>query len=571
MNEIVRKIEQGDYDEAQIALEAYMEEHPFTADIAVLGATIAEGQGQKEEMFACIRLGLESHPDNYELYYLMGNYYRYENPRVALLYYKLSVSLCNCRDDKEFLQETYDAYLKESGEKPPQTTILYLTHDSEQSIKSSMKALEENIDVHKTEVIAIDNGSTDKSVEILKKYPFVTVIENEHPVGIAKCINQGIKKAQKEHDIYLIQAEFRLTKNSFQMLQIGAYANEKIGAAGSVSNHFVNYQGDTNLYADEQKSQRQNIPAKNYYEVKTYLALFSLYLKREVIDKIGGFDESLEPAGNVDEDYGIRILKAGYQNYLCYNSYVYRLSKDDTGSVIRDWKYEPGQYRSFREKWGFLAEYFSASREDLMMLINRQREEEIHFLEVGCTSGETLCRLQYLYPNASVYGVELNEQVAKIGACKTNILCGNIESMELPYEKGYFDYIIFGDVLEHLAYPEETLIRMKDYLKEGGCILTSIPNLLHGDVLYDLLRGNFTYREYGILDRTHLRFFTEKEIFRMFARCGYEIDALLTTKTRQNPTDNHLEFFKALFEIAEVSITKNQVNTFQYLVRARKK
>ncbi|MCR5666138.1 MAG: methyltransferase domain-containing protein [Eubacterium sp.] len=573
MNKIIELIEQGDYQRAEKALSEYMNEHPFSDDVAVLGATIAQGLGKYDEMLECVRLGLSYNPDHYELYYMLGEYYRMSNEKLAYLYFELAVEKCNQDADRAFLEEAFETFARESGVEVPGITILYLTHDSEPYIDISMKALRNFVNEKQVEIIAVDNGSKDRSVQILRQYSNVQVLQNTQPVGIARCINEGIKKSNPNNDIYLMQAEYVPLKNSVQMLRLDAYEKALTGATGSVSNHFVNHQCKEVFYNEFEKAleeEKKNIPTKNYCEVKTYLAPFSLFIKRQAIDKVGLFDETLNPAEHVDEDYGIRILEAGYQNYLCYNSYVYCLLDSERKSVIEDWRYAPGSYRSFKEKWGFTSAYFSGCRVDLMTMIERDREEELHFLEVGCTSGETLSRLQYRYPNGSVHGVELNEQVAAIGAYKLDIHCGNIETMQLPYGKESFDYIIFGDVLEHLAYPEDTLIRMREYLKEDGCILTSIPNILYGDVIYDLLQGNFTYQDYGILDRTHLRFFTQNEIFKMFSRCGYYIDQLSTTKTSQNPSERHPEFFKQLFEIRDIGIDKTQIDIFQFLVRARK-
>ena len=68
-----------------------------------------------------------------------------------------------------------------------------------------------------------------------------------------------------------------------------------------------------------------------------------------------------------------------------------------------------------------------------------------------------------------------------------------------------FDYIIFGDVLEHLRDPEGTLNYCKEFLKKGGSILASIPNIMHVSVVRDLLNGNFTYADQGPVSYTHLQ------------------------------------------------------------------
>ena len=83
-----------------------------------------------------------------------------------------------------------------------------------------------------------------------------------------------------------------------------------------------------------------------------------------------------------------------------------------------------------------------------------------------------------------------------------------------------YDYIIFADVLEHLVNPKEVLERSKLFLKKEGIILVSIPNLAHNSIILNLLRDEFLYTQTGILDKTHLRFFTYKTLKRMFEEVG---------------------------------------------------
>ena len=86
-----------------------------------------------------------------------------------------------------------------------------------------------------------------------------------------------------------------------------------------------------------------------------------------------------------------------------------------------------------------------------------------------------------------------------------------------------FDYIIFGDVLEHLHDPLRTIRYCRRFLKSGGCIIASIPNVMHISVMQKLLNGDFTYTDDGLLDKTHIHLFTLNEIVKMFQAGGYAI------------------------------------------------
>src|SRR5262249_20610039 len=108
---------------------------------------------------------------------------------------------------------------------------------------------------------------------------------------------------------------------------------------------------------------------------------------------------------------------------------------------------------------------------------------------------------------------------------------GNIEDISLDFEK-YFDCIILGDVLEHMVDPWMTLRRIATLVSNSGTVIASIPNVQHWRVIFDLMRGRWDYREFGIMDITHLRFFTKRTIHRLFTTNGLavtQIIPLLTT------------------------------------------
>lgn len=136
-------------------------------------------------------------------------------------------------------------------------------------------------------------------------------------------------------------------------------------------------------------------------------------------------------------------------------------------------------------------------------------------LDVGCNEG-------YLGKacdkSNSFYGIDydpLSLTVAKKNYLDVALIDLN-QSTQLPW-KIKFDLIIFGDILEHLLDPQSTFRALVyDYLKPGGEILLSLPNIANWQVRLSLLLGKFDYQETGILDRTHLHFFTYKTAREMF-------------------------------------------------------
>ena len=166
--------------------------------------------------------------------------------------------------------------------------------------------------------------------------------------------------------------------------------------------------------------------------------------------------------------------------------------------------------------------YFSGVRWDVISLIP---DGDHRILEVGCGTGNTLIKLRELKKAREIVGIELNSDVLQ-GNCNRldAVLVGDVEELEPTFEEGYFDYIIFADVLEHLVNPAAVLKRYSPYLKNTGYIIASIPNVKNYRVLLDLvLYDKFEYADSGILDRSHLRFFTRREMRSLFCETGLNV------------------------------------------------
>ncbi len=148
-------------------------------------------------------------------------------------------------------------------------------------------------------------------------------------------------------------------------------------------------------------------------------------------------------------------------------------------------------------------------------------------LEVGCASGKFGSALK-AQRNCEVWGIEMFPPAAEVAAqCLDKVLVLNVETGELPLPASYFDCVIYNDVLEHLREPWRHLCSIQAHLKPGGYVIASIPNIRHYKVVKDLfLKGEWRYQNDGILDRTHLRFFTKQSIREMFEDEGYRVERI---------------------------------------------
>lgn len=151
-------------------------------------------------------------------------------------------------------------------------------------------------------------------------------------------------------------------------------------------------------------------------------------------------------------------------------------------------------------------------------------------LDVGCATGYFARSLAA--SGCTVTGIDVNAEAAEAArdVC-AEVFIADLDTMPLGRVLGErrFDVVVMGDVLEHLRNPAVLLEAVSEHLEPDGFVVASIPNIAHGAIRLSLLAGRFQYQELGLLDDTHLRFFTRKTVDELFLLCGYAIDEIRTT------------------------------------------
>ena len=169
------------------------------------------------------------------------------------------------------------------------------------------------------------------------------------------------------------------------------------------------------------------------------------------------------------------------------------------------------------------AQYFTQARPEMLRFVPANCRR---LLDVGCGTG-TFGSAVKQDRQIEVWGVEPFASAAAIAADRLDRVITGPFGPETDLPAGAFDCIVFNDVLEHMVEPERALRYAKSLLSAGGTIVASIPNVRYFPVLWQLgALGNWEYEDRGILDRTHLRFFTKSSILRMFHEEGYAVRSI---------------------------------------------
>ncbi len=265
-----------------------------------------------------------------------------------------------------------------------------------------------------------------------------------------------------------------------------------------------------------------------------------------------------------NDDERLAIAEAGRKEVLANHTYRHRVEQ-----IIKTVR-EVAKERAV-PRVGKAEAYYSHARVEVIEFVP---ESAMKILEIGCGAGSTGKLLKEQNKGREVVGVEFNKEAAKSASgVLDKVFTGDIEKLTLPYPKRYFDAIIYADVLEHLNNPEALLKKHKQLLKDDGLMVMSIPNVQHFTVINQLMAGRWTYTDEGLLDRTHLRFFTLYEIRQMLERLG-----LSNYEVHSKTVDNHYkEGASGTLRIGRWQVGPLNEDemlgffAFQYIIRAARK
>jgi len=194
-----------------------------------------------------------------------------------------------------------------------------------------------------------------------------------------------------------------------------------------------------------------------------------------------------------------------------------------------------------------------------------------NILEIGCASGHVSYYLKNNL-NCKVWGIEIDKAAATIAEpFLEKLIIGDIQDNKtLQHLDGKkFDYIILMDVLEHLQQSEQVLENLVKFLKDNGTLLISIPNVAHGSVVANLMEGKWDYNEIGLMDSTHVKFFTRKTIFLELEKAGYFITKIDRVIMEPWNTEFKTDWFKIPEETRKkLENTNPDIFTYQFVIKA---
>ncbi|WP_088068519.1 glycosyltransferase [Gottfriedia luciferensis] len=442
------------------------------------------------------------------------------------------------------------------------TSIIILTYNQLEVSKKCFESLAKYTKEEEVEIIVVDNGSTDGTREYLKSNSSFITILNDINMGFAKGCNQGIEVATGDNLLFL-NNDTIVTENWLDAMFALLNSNEKIGMVGPVSNYVSGLQRiNVDYHTDEEINEfslRYCAKVKGKSKRVIRLVGFCLLVRRELIEKLVGFDERFKLGSFEDDDICLRTVLEGYELHIALDSFVHHyghVTFNGNNDININQLYIENRMK-YIEKWG---NHLIDSAYPKLEIIEMVPQNVENILEIGCLAGATGLEIKNLY-KCGLYGTEVDSKLSFISSQFYNKV-DNLSINEVPqgYANEFFDLIILDQIVDQLIDPWSFVQEVTKLLKPSGSIICRVPNVSHGEVVFQLLQGQWNYIQAGILNKEHIRFFTPQTINTLFPSNQFEI---ITKKYENIDVDLNIKlFFEEVIHLAHsFGIDLNGLNT----------
>ncbi|WP_024866241.1 DUF6492 family protein [Butyrivibrio sp. FCS014] len=345
------------------------------------------------------------------------------------------------------------------------TLIVIVSYNAINLMQSNIESIRNVLTPGTYQIVVVDNASTDGVDKWLQQQEDIIFVKNFENAGFGPACNQGVKASKgtdfEKADVLLLNNDTRLVFDALYNLKRALYSADDIGAVGSVSNYAGNKQQlDVEFETVEEYirfGESVNVPMEDATLERVRLSGFSMLVRRDVWDEVGGFDEDFAPGYFEDDALSMEILKRGYRLKVVRNSFVYHAGsqsfiKTDYQKLLND------HHELFIKKYGFdILEYAYASG-TVISQIPFDKESIFSVLEYGCGLGSDLKAIRSIFHNADTYGIEKNYKLYEIARRTENIFGGTDELIEFVDGPLFNVFIIDKEVLGAMEESEQGIL-----------------------------------------------------------------------------------------------------------------
>lgn len=447
-------------------------------------------------MLEIILSKIQNDPISYEGYLEYAKYLENVNLKQAYLTYENALFYCQDELVRIEIQNKLDEIAYRQGKVEP-ASIVILSYNNRQLTQQCIESIRETTPISAREIVIVDNNSQDDSVAYLRQQDDIVLVENDFNAGFPGGCNIGIKASKKENDIFLLNNDTILCANSLYTLRMGLYEKESYGAAGSMSERACNHQGfarNVNIDEDKKFALKVNVPDSNMCEIKMILIGYAVLIKRHILEEVGYLDERYFPGNKEDEDFGLRVLMANYQNVLVHNSFLIHYGGLSFNKTNRS-AIQKTNILKFNEKFGFENNYsgYTLFSEQYTRCYERfidKLSPSSKILDVNCEMGARMAHLAYLHSNIDFYGLGQSIQCAMISTHLEGVHIEHYFDIESnPFRSMKFDLI----ALDCSKIKKDELSKyfsvLKDMLSDTGKLMVLAKNQSYYMNWYPIMMG----------------------------------------------------------------------------------
>ena len=441
------------------------------------------------------------------------------------------------------------------------TSIIVFAQGREQQLASCLWSIETftSKDFYELFVIGKDLQLSGEAATKIKYFEI-----EDNPVAV---INKAIADSNGR-DIVFLYGDTVVTSNWLPRLQQVLYSTENCGAVGPIGYNSSIYQSVPRANRKEYSTIRDMalvaaeyaVHNKGQIERSLFLDAFCILFTKEIWQKIGTWGEEYQCPAKAVMDYTVNSVKAGYDCLVAKEVWLHNSFYPLRGAEYSD-------ELVFRKIRGFSSGYSMGAREDLLDLANLKKSD-LTIMDIGCACGGTLMKAREVNPNAQFYGIELSSGAAAVAEHFGQVFQADMLTIDKPELLDKFDYIFMGDVLEHIVDTDGALAKVYSWLKKGGQLIVSVPNIANISIITNMLMGKWHYGDSGILDRTHMRFFTYKEMVENLTRHNFTVKT--SAYSHLNFESPAPELREALLNLPFIKVDPRDLDAFQWVFVAEK-
>jgi GT2 family glycosyltransferase/precorrin-6B methylase 2 len=436
------------------------------------------------------------------------------------------------------------------------TSIILVTYNKLEYTKQCVESIRRHTQRGSYELIIVDNGSTDDTVKWAKNESDIIVIDNSCNAGFPKGCNQGLAVATGDL-LMLLNNDTIVTPSWLDGLTRCLFSDERIGAVSPVTNSASYWTTIPVTYTTLEEmelfaSALHAIPDRTKWEERVKLVGYCLLLRREAWEKVGPLDEIFGIGNLEDDDYGLRLLLAGYKLMLCGDTFIHH-----HGSL--SFSSEPELYLQtfrnntivFRSKWGFDPGDATYIRMDFSKVIEREsheyKRENCSIMEIGCGCGATILHMKQQFPSAKWYGVEQSELAARVAEASgiTVFRSNDPEDWRLPAEG--LDGIMIGNA--HAYGTPQTMKRLVSLLKPGGWLVGCFANRYYFENIRQYLDPSNVKAQHQAAIQ-----YTAQQLGRLYEQAGFSY--VKVTRVENKPQEQ-LEYIHLLEQLMSEEFSKD--------------